>query len=273
MCSPISCHVISVIFLVMSVILTPGLVSITFRSLSPEEVIKLVLQGGLKTIEWGGDVHVPPGNTNIARDVGRLTREAGLGVSAYGSYYRLGQGEKAPVPFEAVLESAVGLNAPTIRVWAGSKSSAKCSPEEVKAVIDDALCVADMAAKSSITISLEYHDDTLMDTRASVRGLLKELEHPNIEFLWQPSHGESVEDCTGRLLEVLPRLRNVHVFHWWPTFATRHPLAEGEARWRAYIDIIRTAARPVDLLLEFVVGDSPQQFLKDAATLRQLLAC
>jgi 3-dehydroshikimate dehydratase len=250
--------------------LIPGLVSITFRALAPEEIIRLVAEAGLQSIEWGGDIHVPHGEVNRARDVGRWTREAGLMVAAYGSYYRLGGGKDVP-SFEKVLASAVGLGAPTIRVWAGVKGSADYSPEERRMVIDDALRVAEMAARSGITISLEYHGGTLTDTRESVQSLLGELAHPNIEFLWQPSNGEPVEACALRLIDVLPRLRNVHVFHWWPTAAERHPLSEGEARWRTYVDIVRETGKPVDFLLEFVVKDSPGQFLADAAILRRWL--
>jgi sugar phosphate isomerase/epimerase len=138
-------------------------------------------------------------------------------------------------------------------------------------VIDDARRAADLAAAAGITISLEYHDGTLTDRAASVRSLLTELVHPNIEFLWQPSNGEDIPACTQRLLEILPRLRNVHVFHWWPTAQDRRPLAEGEAAWRTYIDIVRESGRTVDFLLEFVAGDSTGQLLDDAATLRRFL--
>jgi hypothetical protein len=39
-----------------------GLVSVTFRQLSAEEIIKLVVCAGLEGIEWGGDIHVPHGD-------------------------------------------------------------------------------------------------------------------------------------------------------------------------------------------------------------------
>jgi 3-dehydroshikimate dehydratase len=251
--------------------LIPGLVSITFRSLSPEKIIPLAVQAGVQSIEWGGDAHVTAGDVNRAREVGRLTREAGLMVAAYGSYYRLGGGGNETAPFERVLASAVALGAPTIRVWAGGKGSADCAPEERRAIIEDGLRVAEMAARSGITVCLEYHGGTLTDTSDSVRMLLDELNHPNIEFLWQPTNGEPVEACAMRLFDVLPRLRNVHVFHWWPTYHERHPLIDGEARWRTYIDIVRQSGRSVDFLLEFVVNDLPEQFLADAATLRRFL--
>jgi len=251
--------------------LIPGLVSITFRSLNPKEIIRLATQAGVMSIEWGGDVHVPAGEINRAHEVGYWTREAGLMVSAYGSYYRLSGDWHGEASFERVLASAVALGVPTIRVWAGTKGSADCSPQERRAIIDDALRIAEMAARTGITISLEYHAGTLTDTRASVRELLDEVAHPNIEFLWQPSNGEPVEACADRLRDVLPRLRNVHVFHWWPTARERHQLIEGEARWRTYIDIVRESGRSVDFLLEFVLNDSPGQFLADAATLRLML--
>ncbi|MFN2155934.1 MAG: sugar phosphate isomerase/epimerase, partial [Anaerolineae bacterium] len=93
-----------------------GLVSITFRQLSPAEIVARAAQAGLEAIEWGGDVHVPHGDVDAARTVRRTTEEAGLQVAAYGAYYRVGHEE--PCPFADVLESAVALGAPLIRVWA-----------------------------------------------------------------------------------------------------------------------------------------------------------
>ena len=65
----------------------PGLVSVTFRKLTPAEIVALVKQAGLKGIEWGGDLHVPHGDLVRAREVRELTHEGGLGVAACGSGY------------------------------------------------------------------------------------------------------------------------------------------------------------------------------------------
>ncbi len=249
----------------LAVMLTPGLASITFRKLTPEEIIALSARSGVRCIEWGGDVHVPPGDVARAREVGRLTREAGLEVAAYGSYYRLGT--NAAGTFEAVLANAAALGAPTIRVWAGGKGARETEVDERCEIIVDALRVADIAERRGITISLEYHGGTLTDERESVLALLGEMAHPNIEFLWQPTNGAPVDECASRLLEVLPRLRNVHVFHWWPTANERRPLVEGEAAWRTYVEIVRDSGRDADFLLEYVRGDAPEQFLADAAML------
>jgi 3-dehydroshikimate dehydratase len=59
-----------------------GLVSITFRRHSPEQIIAWVKQAGLDGIEWGGDIHVPHGNVTRASEVRAMTIDSGLTVAA-----------------------------------------------------------------------------------------------------------------------------------------------------------------------------------------------
>jgi len=96
---------------------TAGLVSVTFRKLTPEHIVDLVAEAGLTGIEWGGDIHVPHGDLTAASRVRSFTEQAGLRTSAYGSYYRVGQNEPDENSFDRVLETAQALDAPTIRVW------------------------------------------------------------------------------------------------------------------------------------------------------------
>src|SRR5690625_3600330 len=100
-----------------------GLCSVTIRNLSVEEVIGLVTITGLDGIEWGGDVHVPPGNIEQASAVAKLTEENNLDVISYGSYYRVGESKNNKASFKQILETAVHLKAPAIRVWAGGLGS------------------------------------------------------------------------------------------------------------------------------------------------------
>jgi len=251
--------------------LIPGLVSITFRKLSPGQIVDLAVRAGLLAIEWGGDIHVPHGDVARAEEVARQTREAGLSVATYGSYYRLGESEAKGLAFERVLDSASALGAPAIRVWAGTKGSAETTAEERRGIVADAIRIADLAQARGVAVSLEYHGGTLTDTRESVRKLMEEIPHPNLDFLWQPVSGEEEELGVQRLWDILPRLRHVHVFHWWPTGAERRPLVEGEERWRHYLEMVRDQKRPAACLLEFVRDDSPEQLLEDASTLRHLL--
>lgn len=251
--------------------LHPGLVSITFRKLSPAEIVALVRKAGLRGIEWGGDIHVPHGDVGRAREVAALTQEAGLRVAAYGSYYRAGWSELNGLPFKLVLDSAVELGAPTIRVWAGNKGSADAGESERWAVIEDLRRIAGLAAQVGVTISTEFHGGTLTDTNDSASQLLVEVDHPNVFTYWQPHVGEETPECVDGLRAVLPRVSNVHVFHWWPTSADRHPLAEGAARWAEFLRELKPLSGERFAMLEFVKGDEPEAFMRDAATLAEWL--
>jgi sugar phosphate isomerase/epimerase len=250
----------------------PGLVSITFRKLSCAEIVALVRKAGLQGIEWGGDVHVPHGDLSRAREVRELTQENGLATAAYGSYYRAGQSEGAGLAFERVLETAVELGAPTIRVWPGVAGSDAVDEEGRWKIIEDLRRIAVLAAKVGVTITTEFHGGTLTDTNESAGRLLVEVDHPNVFTGWQPHNGEETGECVAGLREVLPRVSTIHVFHWWPTAAERHPLADGAERWARFWPLLGQAPGDRHALLEFVQGDEPAAFLRDAATLREWLA-
>lgn len=247
-----------------------GLVSISFRALSPRELVELVARAGLAGIEWGGDVHVPHGDEGRAHEVAALTRDAGLCSCAYGSYYRMGVSPAQGLDFEAVLACARILDAPTIRVWAGGSGSAEMDAAGRVAVVADALRVADLAARENRVVALEYHSHTLTDTPESVASLMRELDHPAIRFMWQPSAGRDAVSHLAELRAVLPRLANLHVYQW--AGYDRHPLADGAGVWPRYL-AEANAVRPSGwALLEFVKDDSPTQLLTDAATLKAWLA-
>jgi sugar phosphate isomerase/epimerase len=248
-----------------------GLVSITFRQLKPARIVDLVRQAGLDSIEWGGDVHVPPGDVQRARDVAQMTRDAGLTVSAYGSYYRLRPDE--PTPFEAVLATAVELGAPTIRVWAGDKASADVDYTYRQRIISESRRVADLAAAENITLSYEYHRNTLTDNRRSAVKLLDVAQHPQIKSFWQPNANTAPHERLADLEALEPWLTNVHVFQWGPGgYQDRRLLADGTAEWATYLEKIASIPGDRHLSIEFVLDDKPEIFLQDAATLKQWLA-
>ena len=149
-----------------------GLVSVTFRDLAPRRIVDLVNEAGLDAVEWGGDVHVPHGDAARARDVGRMTRDAGLTTAVYGSYYRAGAPDPGP-DFAAVLETALVLGAPMIRVWAGAIGSERAAARDRAAVVDDTLRIAGIAHRHGIAITFEFHGGTLNDTNGSSRRLIQ----------------------------------------------------------------------------------------------------
>lgn len=247
--------------------LQSGLVSITFRQLSPAQVARRAHECNLQAIEWGGDIHAPHGNGAAAAKVAAITAEHGLKVSAYGSYYRVGVSPEQGLPFEAVLESAEALGAPDIRVWAGDRASAESNESYWNKVIEDARRISDMARARNITLSFEYHGNTLTDTRESTRRLFADVGGETAGIYWQPPNGMETDECVKGLSEVLPYLRSVHVFHWWPTHKERRPLGEGESRWMQFLEILARGRKNRYCLLEFVRDNDPDNLAADAETL------
>ncbi|MGQ9904673.1 MAG: sugar phosphate isomerase/epimerase family protein, partial [Anaerolineae bacterium] len=247
----------------------PGLVSVTFRKLSPREIVDLAQQAGLVGIEWGGDVHVPHGDLNRAREVAAMTQDAGLRVMAYGSYYRVGQ--RQGVSFKSVLDTARALGAPVIRVWAGDQPSAQADAAHWGRIIAESRRIGDLAAEAGLRVVFEFHGGTLTDTNESARQLIEQVDHPAVGMYWQPVVGHSIDYNLAGLRAMLPWLVNVHVFHWGPTTQDRHPLADGESEWRRYLAVLSASSRLHGALLEFVPGDAPETFLRDAATLKDWL--
>jgi len=248
----------------------PGLVSITFRQLSPQKVVDLVQQAQLVGIEWGGDIHVPHGDAQRARDVRQMTEDAGLQVAAYGSYYRVSHNETGP--FDAVLETAVSLGAPLIRVWAGKQGSKSADVDYWMRVVDDSQRIADLAAQENIVIVYEFHNKTLTDTNEAARDLLERVAHKNVKSYWQPPRYSETEYNLIGLDWIMPWLWGLHVFAWHPETGARQPLAAGAEDWHLYLSKAAECARDLYALIEFVVDDEPANFLRDAETLRQWLA-
>lgn len=246
--------------------LTPGLVSITFRQLSPREIVDLVVRAGLTGIEWGGDVHVPHGDEAAAQAARAMTEDAGLRVAAYGSYYRVGHAETGP--FESVLASAGALGAPLIRVWPGAQGTDTADAAYFDLVVEDSRRIADLAAQAGIPIVYEFHRNTLTDTNAAARRLLERVDHPNVRSYWQPPRGYDVDENLAGLDAVLPWLAGVHIFNWDRTTFERLPLAGAAGDWAQYLSKAASAGRELFALIEFVRGDAPEQFLEDATALK-----
>ena len=252
--------------------ITPGLLSVTFRKLKPTEIVKLASDAGMQVIEWGGDVHVPHGDLTKAKEVRRITEDAGLITAAYGSYYRL-LAEDGP-DFAAVLDAAVALGAPEIRVWAGNKGTFESDDVHFQAVVAESLRLADFAQKAGIVLAFEFHGGTINDTYEASRRLLDAAEHPAIKTFWQPPLQVPEAESLAGLRGLLPHVRDVHAFHWTVeenVGLIRHPLSAGATFWKQVLDILLGTGRDHAVMLEFVRDDSPDVFREDAAALLALI--
>ena len=247
-----------------------GLVSVTFRNLSVDEIVTKVKECGLSGIEWGSDVHVKPGDIETAKRVKKLCDDAEIEVFAYGSYYKAGENENPYADFKPVLDTAVALGAPSIRVWAGTKWSWRADEAYVERVINDTRIICDMAAEYNIDICYEYHGWSLTDTRFSAVDTKKLVDRENLKLYWQPNFTLSTEDNLLAVQMVLPYLDNVHVFYW-DCCEGKFPLSDGRELWTRFTDIIKRDGKNHNFMLEFVKDGSLEQLRDDAKTLNELL--
>ncbi|HBG26699.1 MAG: hypothetical protein A2Y10_09105 [Planctomycetes bacterium GWF2_41_51] len=251
--------------------LKSGLVSVTFRKLDYKAIIEYVKNAGLSAIEWGGDIHVPHGDLQKARQVGAETTAAGIEVAAYGSYYIAGDSSEAGLSFETVLKTAIELASPTIRIWAGKIGSAESDNCYWSKIVTDSKRIAELAAAKKINLSFEFHRNTLADSAQSALRLMQEISNENLKVYWQPSVGMTSNDNLKDLNLLLGYITNVHVFHW-NADRSRCLLEDGLKDWKIYFDKLISSGQNHYTMIEFVKDDSIENFIKDSKTLLGLLS-
>ncbi|MBQ4354920.1 MAG: sugar phosphate isomerase/epimerase [Clostridia bacterium] len=240
----------------------PGLVSVTFRKHTRREIAEAMQKAGLSAIEWGGDVHVVPMDGEAVTDALAVCGEFGCRTASYGSYYRCTADDAFA---SSVVDTAVHLGTKHIRVWAGTKGSAAADSTDRAETVRNLKKICRSAAVHGITVSPEFHQGTLTDHYESAVRLMEETEEENLRLYWQPNQFMDDAYNLAAVRAVLPYVSNVHVFTW--DAKTRYPLADGEKKWREYLDILAGSGRDHHLLMEFVRDDSMDQFFRDAETL------
>ncbi|MEF9886840.1 sugar phosphate isomerase/epimerase family protein [Streptomyces sp. P9-A4] len=255
-----------------------GLCSVTFRRLPALEVVRRAADAGLAVIEWGADVHAPPGDPEALGAVREATERHGMTCCSYGSYFH-GLPDELP-GFAEVARAAVTLGAPRVRVWAGEAGSAEVTEGERARITEGLRAAALIARDQGLELALEFHIRTLTDSVSSTLRLLEELEEPrdpraasvdNITTYWQPPLNAPDDEALAGLAALAERVSAVHVFSWWPD-NHRLPLDARDELWTRAFGLLAGRPRPREALLEFVPDDDPAVLGREAATLRRTAA-
>ncbi len=250
-----------------------GLTSVTFRNLNYKEIIQLCADNGIKAIEWGGDIHVPVGEFELAAEVGALTRRNGISTYSYGSYYRLGESRQPENDFEAVVKTAASLGCSLVRIWAGS-TDGDCNLEEtISDNMEELRRICPIAAGYQIKIGLEYHRNTLTETKEVTRRLLDETGADNLYTYWQMNPDISHEERLEEIELLKDKICNIHAFYLEksgekPAKDVRCSLKKGMPYWSEYWKLIKPLG--CNLIIEFVKDDRIQQLAEDVESLRIL---
>jgi len=264
-----------------------GISSVCYRNTPAETIIASTCAAGLAGIEWSADTHAPHGDIQRAETLMMATLRAGLTVSAYGSFYRLGMNVDQAASFDAVLQSARRLQAPVIRIWATTDPARRnairkktahhgtvgvdASPQPATSgkLVDQARALADIVGKFGITLCLEPHDSSLIPDYASLESLVIETAHPFFKACWTPLNSFATVSVRASVEKMAPLVSLVH-FRAGRLLGETDPV-QHESPCLAMLDILVEKERGSNLdrwaLIEFLEDDSPHTLANHARRL------
>ena len=205
-----------------------GISSVSYRNRKAAEIIEAARKTRFSGIEWSSDTHAPPGDLRIAENLMMATLRAGLTVSAYGSFHRIGG---CAEEFAAVLASARSLQAPNVRVWAAPRSGGLL----LASMAETARALADEAGKFGITLCIEAHERSAVDRYETLAELVRLVAHPFFRVSWAPLPGLGKVELLEGAAALAPELTLIHVRNWNAGY-DRRPLADKEGTWPGIID-------------------------------------
>ena len=243
---------------------TPGLVSVSFRGFSADDIIGLAAGAGLSCIEWGSDIHAPRDKDNILLYIAKKQKEAGLYCSSYGTYFTLGR-DTTDQLYEYIRAARI-LGTDTLRIWCAKKGYREHTAEEREVLISEAKRAAQIAESCGVRLCLECHGNTYTDEAEGALDIMREVGSSSFLMYWQPNQNKSEEQNVEYAKKISPYTVNIHVFNW--KGKGKYPLSEASDIWREYL---RSFDGTQKLLLEFMPDGSPDSLGREAAALRDII--
>ena len=184
-----------------------GFTSTSFRQIkSIEKIVKIASESGADCIEWGGDVHIK--DVKTAEFAKKLCDDAGITVSSYGSYYRVGS--KNADEWKNVCEIAYALGAESIRVWLGIKDSEITDGETYRNLVEDGKAICSVAKEYGLTVCPECHDNTFNNSTDAFLKIRRDIDCDNFKTYFQ-SRYKRLEYDLDRIERTLPYIESVHI--------------------------------------------------------------
>ena len=240
-----------------------GVVSVSFRQLSVDEVISYTKAAGLTAIEWGSDVHAPYTDMEKINYIAKAQKEAGLYCSSYGTYFKLGEHDTEEL--RGYIEAAKILGTNILRLWCGNKNYADLTAEEREHVISESEKAARIAEAEGVILCMECHNRSFTNTLDGALDLMRSVDSPAFRMFWQPSTTAGFDVNIEYAKQIAPYVYNVHVFCY--IDGKKHPLKDGAEEWKQYLSCF---SGNENLLLEFMPDNSPESLVAEAATLNTL---
>ena len=222
-----------------------GLVSVSFRSRTPKEILEAMNTVGLSEIEWGSDVHAPADNIDRLLELAALPRADGIECCSYGTYFKFGK--HSVDELERYIRAAKLIGTDFLRLWCGRKSGADMDDAERQMLLEDCRKAAKIAERQGVTLCMECHQKTFTERADDAAWLMNEIASPHFRMYWQPFCEETATENLARAKMLAPYTEHLHVFNW--RGDKKLPLKEATDDWKAYLSCFST---PRTLLLEFM---------------------
>lgn len=222
-----------------------GLVSVSFRDSSPDEILSEMNKCSLKFIEWGSDIHAPVNDKNKIEQIIKLQNKYGIKTSSYGTYFRAGTNKNEEI--YSYIENAKMLGTDILRIWCGDKDSALYSKEEKETLFSSCRELDKIARQEKVTLSFECHNGTYTDCVAGALELMKETSEGSLKMYWQPNQYKSIEENLEYAEKIAVYTEVIHVFNWQSD--NRFSLSDGVKVWKKYLEKFK---EDKTLLLEFM---------------------
>jgi len=238
-----------------------GLVSVSFRNYSPEEVLRAMKDAGLSYIEWGSDVHCPP---EKAEEIAALQKEYGIACCSYGTYFRIGENAVEELP--VYIRAAKVLGTDILRLWAGKgKEFADYTEEEKQVFFAECKKLAALAEQEGVILCMECHKGTFTDCKEGALALMQAVNSAHFRMYWQPHQNKPTEENSAYAAQLSPYTYHLHVFNW--KDKEKMPLGEAVSLWKQYLSYFKGEHH---LLLEFMPDGLIETLPREAEALRRI---
>ena len=205
-----------------------GFTSTSFRQIkSLEKIVNIARDSGVDCIEWGGDVHVK--DVESARKAKKLCDDAGIKISSYGSYYRVGS--KNASEWEKICKIAHTMGAESVRVWLGKADSEKTDDATYRNLVEDAKAICSVAKEYGLIVCPECHDNTYNNNTDAFLKIQKDISCDNFRTYFQSRYKRKEYDL-DRIERTLPFTQSVHI-SWSEQLREQFPKHD-----KGYIDVL-----------------------------------
>ena len=241
-----------------------GVVSVSFRDRTPEEILRATKGAGFGCVEWGSDIHAPCRDNDRLCEIVGLQEKYGIVCSSYGTYFRLGQ-----TPMEELddyIAAAKRLGTDVLRLWCGTKSRADMTDAECDALLLACRQAAALAKEQGVVLCMECHRKTFTENPDDAVWLMQAVDSPHFRMYWQPFQWQNVEQNIENAKKIAPYAGYIHVFNW--KGSEKLPLGDAIGEWQSYLEAFPA---PRTLLLEFMPNGSVEELSRESRALKTIV--